>query len=99
LAEWRVGGVAKPTTNQLRALQASADAKAAQVAADAKAQAATIDNADVRLRAVVIELCAELEKIKTAIRTLHPATSNAIPARTAAEWGASLKAKAQELQQ
>jgi hypothetical protein len=71
----------------------------AQVAADAKAQAATIDNADVRLRAAVIELCAEIEKIKTVIRTAHPAAGTAIPARTAAEWGAAIKAKAQELQQ
>jgi hypothetical protein len=71
----------------------------AQVEADAKARDATIDNADVRLRAVVIELCAEIEKIKGVVRTAHPAAGTAIPARTAAEWGAVIKAKAQELQQ
>ncbi len=50
-------------------------------------------------RDATLKRCAELERIKAVIRTLHPATSNAIPARSAAEWGAAIKAKAQGLQQ
>lgn len=98
LTEWSVPGVRRPTDAEIRAMQPAADAKARQVLTAAKDAEATVDNADIRLRAAVVEICTELERIKTVIRTVHPATSNAIPARTIAEWGATIKAKAQELQ-
>jgi hypothetical protein len=98
LTEWRVQGVRRPTDAEIRAMQPAADAKAKVVADSAKDAAASVDKADVRLRAAIIEICTELEQIKAVIRTVHPATSNAIPAKTMAQWGAEIKAKARELQ-
>lgn len=76
---------------------AERDAAEAAAREAAKESAATLDNGDVLLRAAAGEIIAKIEAIKAIIRTAHPASASAIPAMSAAEWVAAIKARARGL--
>jgi hypothetical protein len=86
-----------PTKAVLVVVDGSIAEREAREAAEREAEKdrrATLDQSDALLRAVAVEVVQQIETIKGVVRAAHPASGGTIPARSAEEWAAAIKARA-----